>query len=368
MVDFKRSSFQPNYAVPPGETLGETLNALGMTQVELAERTGRPKKTISEIISGKAAITAETALQLERVLGVPASFWNNLERNYRETLARLKEETQLLTHQAWLKNFKISTLAKLGWLPKDDSPVKKLRALLNYFGVASIEQWESIWQNPEATYRTSVAFQRNPYMVAAWLRKGEIEAQKIECYPYKAHLFKDALKKLYRLTTTPSEVFETKIKTLCAESGVAVVFVQELPGTRVYGATRWLNANKALIQLSLRGKTDDHLWFTFFHEAAHILLHGKYDFFIEATDKDSRAKTIIDKEKEADRFAQDFLIPAGEYNSLIQKGNFTLSAIQKFAHKLGIAPGIVIGRLQHDKTIPFSKGNKLKKQFRFSEV
>ena len=95
MAEIKDSSFEPNYAVPPGETLRETLEFLGMTQAQLADRTGRPKKTINEIISGKAAITAETALQFERVLGVPASFWSNLERNYQETLARLKEEKEL---------------------------------------------------------------------------------------------------------------------------------------------------------------------------------------------------------------------------------------------------------------------------------
>jgi addiction module HigA family antidote len=88
MAEIKGSSFQPNYAVPPGETLRETLEFLGMTQAQLADRTGRPKKTINEIISGKAAITAETALQLERVLGVPASFWSNLERRRNSALIK----------------------------------------------------------------------------------------------------------------------------------------------------------------------------------------------------------------------------------------------------------------------------------------
>src|SRR4030043_1031045 len=105
MAEIKGSSFQPNYAVPPGETLRETLEFLGMTQAELADRTGRPKKTINEIMAGKAAITAETALQLERVLGVPASFWNNLERNYQENLARAKEERHLQKQYEWLNKF-----------------------------------------------------------------------------------------------------------------------------------------------------------------------------------------------------------------------------------------------------------------------
>ena len=65
-------AFSPDYAVIPGETVLEVLNSLGISQSELAERSGRPKKTINEIINGKAAITPETALQFERVLGVPS--------------------------------------------------------------------------------------------------------------------------------------------------------------------------------------------------------------------------------------------------------------------------------------------------------
>lgn len=87
----KRHTYQPDIAIPPGETLRETIEALGMSQAELAQRTGRTTKDIKEIIMGKAAITPDGALQFERVLRVPASFWNNLESNYRDTVARLAE-------------------------------------------------------------------------------------------------------------------------------------------------------------------------------------------------------------------------------------------------------------------------------------
>lgn len=367
MVEIKRTSFQPNYAVPPGETLRETLEFLGMTQAELAERTGRPKKTINEIISGKAAMTAETALQFERVLGVPASFWNNLERNYQETLARLREEERLHSQIEWLNNFPIAAITKAGWLPKENSPIKKLKTILNFFGVAGVGEWKEIWTSHQAIYRTSAAFQRNPYAVAAWLRQGEIEAQKTECKAYNDNSFIKSLNDIRILTIEQPEIFEPKIKKLCSEAGVAVMFVQELPGTRVYGATRWLNPTKALIQLSLRGKSDDHLWFTFFHETGHILLHGKRDVFIEAKGEGCRETNRNDKEYEADQFAQDFLIPSNEYQVFKESGQFTDTAIRQFANKLGIAPGIVAGRLQHDKVIPFSKGNNLKRRFRFSE-
>ena len=367
MAEIKDRLFQPNYAVPPGETLRETLEFLGMTQAQLAERAGRPKKTINEIISGKAAITAETALQFERVLGVPSSFWSNLERNYQETLARLKDEKQLSSHKEWLKKFPIATLMKLGWLPKEESPVKKLKAILNFFGVAGVEEWIRIWESPQTAYRGSVAFQRNPYAAAAWLRQGEIEAQKYECKSYNANSFRASLNEIRALTLEPPDVFEPKIKKLCPDAGVAVVFVPELLGTHVYGATRWLKSAKALIQLSLRGKSDDHLWFTFFHEAGHILLHGKRDVFIEAKDRRRGRTTTMEKERGADQFAQDSLIPSDEYQVFKQNGRFSLSAIRKFASKLGVAPGIVVGRLQHDKLIPFSQGNSLKRQFCFSE-
>lgn len=100
MITFRQNinqtnHFVPDYAIPPGETLLDTIEALGMSQAELSERTGRPKKTINEIINGKAPITPDTALQLERVLGVSAAFWNNLGKNYRETLARLAEQERL---------------------------------------------------------------------------------------------------------------------------------------------------------------------------------------------------------------------------------------------------------------------------------
>ena len=360
-------SFQPDYAVPPGETLKETLATIGMTQAELAERTGRPKKTMNEIIMGKTAITSETALQLERVLGVPASFWNNLERNYQEGLARLKEESYLKKQAKWLNGFPLADMVKLGWLPKEDNPIKKLRALLNFFGVAGVNEWKALWENPQAAYRNSKAYQSNPAAVAAWLRRGEIEGQKVDCHPFHPGSFLSGLKKIRSLTEKGPEVFEPAMKETCAKSGVAVVFIPELPGTRLYGVTRFLKPSKGLIQLSLRGKSDDHLWFTFFHEAGHILLHGKKEVYIEAQGDGHRETERVSKEKEADLFAQEMLIPKEVYKNLLKENDFSLDTILRFAEKIGIAPGIIVGRLQHENIISFAQGNKLKKRFRFSE-
>lgn len=165
-----------------------------------------------------------------------------------------------------------------------------------------------------------------------------------------------------QLTVKPPEVFQSKVIRLCAEAGVAVVFVPEIPQIRASGATWWMNPSKAVIQLSLRYKSDDQLWFSFFHEAGHIILHGKKDIFIKGDNKDS------DKEKEADRFASDIFIPPKKYRQFIQSGKCSKAAIQNFASEIGIAPGIVVGRLQHDRKIHHSFCNDLKKRFQWKNA
>lgn len=367
MIRKKETMFQPNYAVPPGETLKETLNSVGMTQAELAERTGRPKKTVNEIITGKAAITSETALQLERVFGISASFWNNLERNYREVLARLQEEEKLQGQVEWLKQFPMRELTKRGWVRKAEDTLEQLKALLTFFGVAGIEQWKVIWEEPDAAYRDSQAYKTKPAALACWLRRGEIEASKIITKPFAPAAFRASLKQIRSLTNEGPEVFEILMTKYCAEAGVAVTFVPELPGTHIYGASRWLKSNKALIQLSLRGKSDDHFWFTFFHEAGHILLHEKQETYIN--EKVTSCTTLImpDKENEANCFAEDFLMHRNTYKHFLNQKIFSENAIQEFAKSVGIAPGVVVGRLQHDGYLPYSKANGLKRRFELAE-
>jgi HTH-type transcriptional regulator/antitoxin HigA len=85
MAKTLQNAYRPESVSLPGETLLEALETLEMSQAELARRMGRPVKTINEIIEGKAAITAETALQLEQVLRIPVSFWLKREQQFRES-------------------------------------------------------------------------------------------------------------------------------------------------------------------------------------------------------------------------------------------------------------------------------------------
>ncbi len=345
--------FVPDYAIPPGETLQDTLAAIGMTQADLAERTGRPKKMINEIIKGKAPITPETALQLERVLNVPAKFWNNLETGYRETMARLAERESLQSQTVWLKNIPLKTMIARNWIKSYKDKVEQLQEVLSYFGVASPEQWQEIWGGRQVAFRESAIFKSDPGAVSAWLRKGELVAREMACKTFDQASFKAALQEVRKLTITSPDIFQPEMTKLCAEAGVAVVFVPELQKMRTSGATWWLTPSKAVIMLTLRHKSDDQLWFSFFHEAAHILLHGKKDMFIEEDGKG-------DKEEEANQFAADFLIPAKNLLGFLNSTRLSKEAISKFANEIGVAPGIVVGRLQHDKKLPHTHCNDLK--------
>jgi HTH-type transcriptional regulator / antitoxin HigA len=348
--------YAPDQVSPPGDTLLEVLEMQHMSQAELAERTGRPKKTINEIVNAKAAITPETALQFELVLGIPAVFWINREQQYREALARERERQSFSGHTDWLKSIPYSAMVSKGWVRERKAQSDQIAELLTFFGVASPITWEEIWQSSHAIFRQSPTFKSEPGSLAAWLRKGEIEANKIERSEYDPARFRAALHRVRGFTRDMPPNLPALLTKECGAAGVCVVFVPELPGTRAWGATRWLTQNTALLQLSLRYKTDDHFWFTFFHEAGHILLHGKRDVFLEA-DEDRKNE----KEKEADAFARDCLIPDRKYRTFRRLGARSCAAVNRFAYEVGIAPGIVVGCLQHDKVLEHNECNDLKK-------
>lgn len=365
MTENTGSCFRPDVVFPPGDTLLETIEYIGMTQAELAERMGRPEKTISEIIKGKTAVTPETALQLERVLGIPAEFWQNLEQEYRIYKARVSECEALEEQVAWLDSIPVKEMIRFGWVAPASDKAEQLRLVLQFFGMASTDSWANWYTAPQAAFRRSKAFVSNPGAVAAWLRAGEIEARKEPCSSYDRQGFLEALTAVRKLTRENPEVFVPRLKSLCSDVGVAVVFTKDLPKTRVCGAARWLTQDRALIQLGLRYKTDDHLWFTFFHEAGHILRHSKKEIFVEEDDPVQE-----EQEREADKFAADFLLPAPQYRRLLSlKGinGFRKDVVKAFADEIGIAPGIVVGRLQHEGEVPYTHLNSLKAHYEWAE-
>lgn len=355
-----KNEYIPDHVSAPGETLAEILEDIGMTQAELARRTGRTLKTINGIVRGREPLTPATALQLEKALGVGARFWNELERNYAEFKARQAEARQQAEAASWLSCLPQAEMKRRGWLPNTRNKVELVDAALRFFGIASTGEWESFSLSDQYAYRKSMKASTKPGHVATWLRAGELAAHEIACAPFDKARFRATLRELRSLTTVQPEIFAPAIVEQCAAAGVAVVFVREIAGAPISGATRWLGPAKAMIQLSLRYKTSDQLWFSLFHEAGHILLHGKKEVFLEFG-----GNTSSEREREADAFARDHLIPPAEFAQLREQTPFSSTRVEDFAERIGIHPGIVVGRLQHEGLLKYSHLNGLKMRLKW---
>ena len=337
--------YNPNIAIHPGTTLSDVLEASNMTQSELAERTGLTPKTVSEITQGKNPITPETATKLSAVFGTSVSFWNNLERSYQETLVRLKEQERLDLEAADLGKFQCyKELVYWKYLPKVSIPREKVSHLLNFFQVSSLG---FIPQTHPVAFRQTKQKNFSHESLAAWLRCGEIDAAKIETKPFKKELVFDRLQEMRKLTVVPNAQLQEKLQSICAECGIAVAFVPYFANTYVDGATRWLSNDKALIQVSLRGNSSDRFWFTFFHELGHLLKHGKTDAFVEFFEA-GKNDSLIEKEKEADEFSKETLIPALAFKEFRSKKDLSDEAIRNFAKNISVSPSIVAGRIKHE--------------------
>jgi addiction module HigA family antidote len=345
---------------PPGDTLQEHLDFIGMNQNELAERMGRPKEKINDIIKGREPITTETAYQLEKVLDIPASFWMNRENEYRQELYEIEQQEALEKQKEWAARFPLLDLKKMGLLPDIRSRAKLVEPLLRFFGIASPEEWNRIYVDKEVSvaFRVSLAHTNNPEALSAWLRIGELEAKKMELPKFDKKRFRASLETVKELAYEMPDGFEKQLKQICAEAGVALVYTPNLPKAPISGATRW-HQNVPIIQLSGRYKTDDHFWFTFFHEAGHILLHGKKDIFLEELDG---AENDQEKEEEANRFAVKWLLPDKQLQEILDIRDARYSDIQAFAEKFRTPIGYIIGRLQHAGYIHHSEGHDLKRK------
>jgi HTH-type transcriptional regulator/antitoxin HigA len=348
----------PDIAIPSGETLAETLEAVGMTQAELANRMGRPPQAINEIIRGTKAITPETAIALERVLGVPAHVWIHLEAGYRYTKARIEDRERVAREVPFAAAYPYAEMAKLGWVRKVKDRMEQTVELLRFFGVTTFEKIPHPLVS--AAYRRSEKLKAvSTEALQAWLREGERRASRIEMKPFDADKLRSAVGELRAMTLQPPKVFQMRLPELLADCGVAWVVVPHLARTGAHGATRWLGKSKVLVLMSLRGKWADIFWHTLFHELAHVLNDPQSEVFIEFDNG-----ILTEAEKAASSFAANTLIDPEKYRRFMLAGRRpTRDRVLSFAAAIGIAPGIVVGRLQHDRRLPPSHLNDLRMLF-----
>jgi HTH-type transcriptional regulator/antitoxin HigA len=369
MVENDSPLYEPDFVSHPGDTIVDYLETNGWSQSDLARRTGLAPKTISEICNSKASISAPTSLALEKVLQRPAHFWLNLQRRYDEAKERKRALAQLPEWDHWASRFPIAEMQKFLWLPKTKSKSDaRSDLLLRFFGVSSPNSWRAVWDATNVAYRQTRKFATSFEAISVWMRATELEADELITKDFDEEKLRSLIAELRRQTMEPAEKFVLTVQSLCSQAGVAVVWVPELPNTAISGCARWLSDRKALIGLTLRYRTDDQMWFTFFHELAHILLHKKRHSFIVDNAAEDLSDSIVDPqmqkdEEEANRLASDILIPPDALSDFIKNGVYTNEAVIGFARELEIGPGIVVGRLQREYIIERHQGNKLKRTF-----
>lgn len=353
--------FRPDWFSPPGATIADALEERSLSSSDLAQRLGRPTDEVAGLLNGQTRITTDLAASLARVLGASASFWITREAQYRDDLRRLAPEGP--SDADWLRGVPFADMVKYGWLPP--TPLSaRLSACLKFFDVGDLPEWRSRYSDviEMTTFRTSPTFESVPEATAAWLRRGEISGAAIHCEPWSAVRFREAMPELRALTRKKDPaVFVPELRKRCAECGVAVVIARSPTGCRASGATRFVADDRALLLLSFRYLSDDQFWFSFFHEAGHLLLHPGRRTFLEGLGAGTK------EEEEANDFAAATLIPP-KFQADLLKLRLEVKDIAKFARTVGVGPGIVIGQLQHRRRIPRNHWNGLKVRFTWDEL
>ena len=344
--------FQPDWATPPGATITSLLAERGWSNSDLAGSLDKTLEQVKDLLNGMMPIDEAIAYDLNKVFGASKSFWLAREDQYRESLCRIERNKE------WVNKLPTKDVVRLGWLPKAKVEDSKISAWLDFFGVSSVTDWYEQYEGSHrlVAYRASSSFDVDEGATLAWLRQGEIEASKIECKVWDKESFIDALQSIRELTTRPDpEKFLPEIRNLCAQSGVAAVFAKAPSGCRASGATKFLEKDKALLMLSGRHKLDDHFWFTFFHEAGHLVLHDTSSLFLEGSGFVSDTE-----EAEANQFSMDLLIPP-EFQEDLKNLTLDPRSIIRFAKKIRVSPGIVLGQMQFSGQCPHNtRLNKLK--------
>lgn len=348
---YKRN-FYPEILIHPWMSLKDILDSEEMSQKDLCLRTDISEKHISNIIQGKASITPETSLKLEKVFWISSDYWNNLQKAYDEDLARLEEKKLLLerieSDKDILSEIKdgYKNLADEGFVEKlsfvwNENKEKILNNLYNFFWVSSLKNILDIFKINTFAFKKSDSLKLNKYNLVCWLRAWELKIKDKEIEEYSKKKLDEVLKELKSMTNDENVDVE-KIKELLASAWINFSFVPSFTKVPVYWITRkykWI----PFVQVSDRGKRNDSFWFALFHELAHVQLHlsKKDDVFINMFDEEQ------DIEAEANNWASSYFIDSNDFSEFVKNLPISQSNFLNFAEKQWIWTSLLAWRIAH---------------------
>lgn len=344
-------------ANPPGMTIKEQLLDRGMNQKEFAVRMDMSEKHISRLINGEVQLTPDVALRLEVVLGIEAGFWSNLEAIYREKLARIEAENSLEYDEELALKMPYNAMAEFELVPYTDNTRKRVSHLRQYFEVMSLNSLSNTSISKIACHKLEIS-KHSDLALFAWTQALRLKSRDIDTKAINIQRLNKYLSVIRQMTVNDSDVFYPKLKATMAECGIALVFFPSLEDTVLQGAT-FIDGKRIVLGLKNNRSDSGTFWFSLFHEIAHIVLGHV------GSNTSHNEETSDSDEMLADEWARDILIPNNRYIEFIDNENFSEESITLFAEELGIAPGIVVSRLQADGKINDGSLNYLKTEYNF---
>lgn len=353
---------KPDWVSPPGHTIVTILEERELTVEQFANQIGYSAILAQKILDGSRAIDGDLARRIAHAIGASENFWMAREHDYRAGLAE-PENVVVRSLADLVGKLPLSDMQKFGWIEGTRSRGDRIAECLDFFGVSSLAQWQGRYENAfrRATYRRSTTYASCEVSTAAWLRQGEIETQNCVALDWSPKALESQIPLFRRLTWYKSpELFLPKLREALAEAGVKFAIVRAPKGCSASGAVRILADGTPHIQMSFRYLSDDQFWFSLFHEIAHLLMHYDEMPILENTEL-----TEEQCEREANEYATQLIVPISYREELLSLGGSRFPIIE-FAKKIGVAPGLIVGQLQHEGVIGFNQMQRLKRRYRWT--
>lgn len=360
----KKIGISRDLIIHPGETIADVLEDRGITQAELASRAGVSPAYVSNVIAGKKGISANFAMGLEYALGVPKSFWLNLQANYEAELLEVNEEQTITDEERKvredLKDI-VKYLRKQGKMligENKDESILSLRKVLQISNITNLKE-----MIPTGAFRMAGNAAVNPNVLGAWIRLCQLAGNdKTISAKFEKKYTNDLIQEIKSIMCCKNAELQRDLKNVMERYGIDFSVAKNFRGAPVQGYISQKNDGIYQMVLTIRGAFADIFWFSLFHEIGHIV-NGDIGKNLKFLDYGND----YDKELAADLFASNMLLSPESYKAFIQRNDFSIEAICRYAESQHVMPYIVIGRLQKEKYLAYTMYSKYKLRYKWSD-
>lgn len=349
-------------AFHPGYYISDIIEDMGISQAEFAVRVGTTAKNISTLVNGQINLSLDMAKKVSAMTGTSVEMWLNLQEEFDKKIIEIDRAKDLDSQKEVMSEIDYTFFTKIAHLPVTRSISEKIQNLCRYLMIADLR----ILQQPDflVNYRTGVPTfnAKNAINSRAWLQTAINVSRSIVTEPYSAEKLKSYLPELRSMTIKSPEEFVPRMQEIFSQCGIAFVLLPHLKNSGINGAVKWVNNDRVVLAMNTRGAYADKFWFTLFHEIKHVFQQKLKTVFISSSNDDFE-NINAQLENDADRFSSDYLIPPEKLRQWHPNTFTTDREICAFASSINIHPGIVAGRLQHEKIIPENRCTRLKERY-----